>query len=140
MTRRLAYMVLIVGIGLYSLGISALGKMAFDYGYRPEAHSLIMLIRYLQPILVFPLFLVSLLPRKWTTLPLWLVCLSISVLPFMIRDAKEKLFLGYWDTPFGLREVKEIAIVMLIPVVVQMAVWLKPEPTAQKPEQGLLAR
>lgn len=125
MNRRAVAWILLVAIGFYCLCISLLGRVAFAYGYRPEAHNTIMFIRYLQPVLVLPFFLVALVPRRWATLPLWVLCVSISSLPFLIRDAQLRSLLGYWNVPFGVRAVKELAIVMVIPVVVQIAIWLK---------------
>jgi hypothetical protein len=131
-----AYLLVITGIGLYCLGISALGRLAFAYGYRPEAHSLILFIRYLQPMLVFPFFLVSLIPRKWSTFPLWVVCLSVCSFPFAVRDAELRTLLGYWNSPFGLRAAKEIAMIMVIPVIVQMAVWIRARHNARQVQHG----
>ena len=116
---------LFVLVGLYSLSMSLLGRVAFAYGYRPEDHSIIMLVRYLQPMLVLPLFLVSLVPHRWATLPLWALCLSIASLPYLIRDANLRILLGYWNAPLTVHVVKEVAMVMVIPVVVQVAAWLR---------------
>ncbi len=33
--------------------------------------------------------------------------------------------MGYWNAPLGVRVVKEVAMVMVIPAVVQLAVWLR---------------
>jgi hypothetical protein len=120
-----AYLFVIAVLGLYSLAISALGNVAFGYGYRPEAHNVMLFIRYFQPVLVFPFFLISLFRRKWATIPLWVLALSICSLPFLISDAKLRALLGYWNKPFGLHALKEIAMVMVIPVAAQMAVWLR---------------
>ncbi len=128
MNRRAIAWVLLVVVGVYGLVISLLGRVAFAYGYRPEAHSTIMFIRYLQPMLVLPCFFVALVPRRWATLPLWVLCVSIASFPFLIRDANLRAVLGYWNVPFGPRAVKELAMVMVIPVVVQMAVWLRSRP------------
>ena len=65
--------------GIYCLCVSLLGRVAFAYGFRPEAHSAVMFVRYIQPVLVLPLFLLALIPRKWTTVPLWALCISITV-------------------------------------------------------------
>lgn len=105
--------------------MSLLGRVAFAYGYRSEAHSLLMFVRYWQPLLVFPFFLLSLVPRKWATLPLWFVCLSIVGFPYLIRDANLRTLLGYWNAPLGVRAFKEAVMIMVIPFAVQLAVWLK---------------
>ena len=128
MNRRAIAWALLVVVGIYGLVISLLGRVAFSYGYRPEAHSTIMFIRYLQPVLVLPCFLVALVPRRSATLPLWVLTVSIASFPFLIRDANLRAVLGYWNVPFGVRAVKELAMVMVIPVVVQMAVWLRSRP------------
>ena len=128
MNRRAIAWVLLVIVGIYGLVISLLGRVAFAYGYRPEAHNTIMFIRYLQPVLVLPFFLMALVPRRWATLPLWVLCVSIASFPFLIRDANLRALLGYWNFPYGARAVKELAMVMVIPVVVQMAVWLRSRP------------
>ncbi len=125
MNRRLVVWLLFGAVGIYCLFISLLGRVAFAYGYRPETHSLILFVRYLQPILVLPFFLVSLVPRKWATLPLWIVCVSIASFPYLIRDPNLRALMGYWNAPLGVRVVKEVAMVMVIPAVVQLAVWLR---------------
>jgi len=138
MNRRSIAWVLFVIVGIYALVISLLGRVAFAYGYRPEAHNTIMFIRYLQPVLVLPFFLVALVSRRWATLPLWALCVSIASFPFLIRDANLRALLGYWNVPFGARAVKELAMVMIIPVVVQMAVWLRSRHKVQEVgDQGL---
>jgi hypothetical protein len=124
-TRRVVAWALLIAVGVYAIAIFALGRLAFAYGYHPEAHSVLMFISYIQPMLVLPCVLFALLPRTWATAPLWIVCTSISIFPFIITDAKQKVLLGYRDTPPGLREVKEIMLVMLIPLLVQIAVLLK---------------
>ena len=111
---------------IYSLALTVVGMVAFDNGYRPEAHSAFLFYRYLQTMLVCPLFLISLIPRRWTTVPLWFICLSISSLPYLIRNPLMKTRLGYFSRPFGSAAVEEIALIMVLPVVVQLAAWLRP--------------
>jgi hypothetical protein len=137
MNRRAIAWILFVSVGVYCLVISLLGRVAFAYGYRPEAHNTIMFIRYLQPVLVLPFFLLAVVPRKWATFPLWVLCVSIASFPFLIRDAQLKMLLGYWNVPFGVRAVKELAIVMVIPVVVQLAAWLRSGSEKQGPKDQL---
>jgi hypothetical protein len=135
-TRRVITWALLIAVGVYAIAIFALGRLAFAYGYHPEAHSVLMFISYLQPMLVLPCFLFGLLPRKWATAPLWIVCTSISIFPFIITDARQKFLLAYRDTPHGLREVKEIMLVMLIPLLVQIAVLLKTRSGKQEFNRG----
>lgn len=52
--------------------------MAYSYGYRPDDHSLLMWIRYSLAPLIFPCFLFALVPRRWATVPHWLVSISAS--------------------------------------------------------------
>ena len=120
-----AYQLVMVVAGCYAFAISALGSIAFDYGYRPEAHSAILFIGYFQHILVFPFFLIALIPRKWATLPLWAVCLSICCFPYVIHDAQLRTLFGYGNNQFDLRDLKGISMVMVIPAAVQTAVWLR---------------
>ena len=126
MKNRLALAwILFVLIGIYCLGVSSLGRVSFAYGYRPaEAHSTLLFFRYLQPILILPFFLLSLIPRKWATIPLWFLSISICSLPFLITDDHLRALLGYWR-PVVPREIKEIAMVMIIPIVAQFSVWLR---------------
>jgi hypothetical protein len=124
MSWRTVSWILFGAIGLYCLGISLLGQITFAYGYRVEAHSTIMLIRYLQPLLVLPFFLLALVPRKWATLPLWILCLSVASFPFLIRDANLRALLGYGNVSVGVR-VQELGMVIVIPIVVQLAAWLR---------------
>jgi hypothetical protein len=125
MKSRTVAWVLFVLTGIYCLCVSLLGRVEFAYGYKPEAHSAVMLMRYLQPVLVLPLFLLALVPRKWATFPLWALCISIAVFPFLIRDENMRIQLGYWSSPSGIYALKEIAIVMVIPVMVQFAAMLR---------------
>ena len=124
MNWRDAALVLLGIVGLYCFGISMLGGVAFEYGYRAEAHSMLIFIRYIQPILVFPAFLLALIPCKWTTFPLWILCLSIASFPYLIRDTNLRAQLGYWSIPVE-KEIKELLMVMVIPIVVQLATWLR---------------
>jgi hypothetical protein len=41
-----------------------------------------------------------------------------------VLNAQQKAWLGYWATPFGLRNVRDVALVILIPVATQFAVLL----------------
>jgi hypothetical protein len=120
--RGLAWVV-IGSVGLYSLWILLISSMAYSYGYRPEDHSLLMWIRYVQAPLIFPCFLFALIPRRWVTIPLWIVSISTSGLPYLL-NAQQKAWLGYWTTPFDLRKVEEISLIILIPVATQFAVLL----------------
>jgi len=137
MNRRSVAWLLFGLAGIYCLLVSLLGRVAFAYGYKPEAHSLILFMRYLQPVLVLPFFLLSLVPRRWTTLPLWIVCVSIASFPYLIRDQNLRMLMGYWSAPLGLRMIKEVAMVMVIPVVVQIAVWLRTNSGSQNDRQQL---
>jgi hypothetical protein len=116
--------ILLLAMGVYSFILFFLGRLAFAYGYHPQAHSVAMFVRYMQNMLVFPCFLLALLRYRWTTVPLWVVCTSICVFPFFIVDPAQR-FLGYGNTSFDRSELKGIMLVMIIPVLVQIAVLLR---------------
>jgi hypothetical protein len=61
------------------------------------------------PILPFPCFLIALIPRKWATIPLWLFSFWVT---------------ATWDQ---VHFPQKVILVMLIPVIAQIAVWLKAE-------------
>jgi hypothetical protein len=121
--RELAW-VMIVVVVLYGLWLSALGAITYGYAYKPEAHSLMMFSRYTQPMFIFPCALIAFVPRRWATIPLWLLSISIALfiyLPdFQLEDA-----LDTWAAPFAIQEAKEIAQVMIVPVAMKIAVMMK---------------
>ncbi len=121
--RQLAW-VIIVAVVLYALWLSALGAVAYGSEYKPEARSLLMLIRYTQPMFIFPCVLAALVPRWWTSVPLWMLSISISIfiyLPdFQFEDA-----LDSWAAPFAMQQARQMAGVMIVPVVMQIALLLK---------------
>jgi hypothetical protein len=115
---------MIVGIVLYALWLSALGAVTYGSEYKPEARSLLILIRYTQPMFIFPCVLVALVPRWWTSVPLWMLSISVALfiyLPdFQLEDA-----LDSWAAPFAMQQAKQMAEVMIVPVVMQIALLLK---------------
>src|SRR5215469_13499823 len=107
-TRRAMGWTLFVLAGIYCMGIAMLGRLAFAYGYPSGAYSTIPFIRYLLPLLILPLFLVTLAHRRWATIPLWVLCLLMYTFPFLITDANLRKELGYFTQPLG-REIKTAA-------------------------------
>ncbi|HEU4414994.1 MAG TPA: hypothetical protein VFT65_09455 [Candidatus Angelobacter sp.] len=88
---------------------------------------MLVFIRYLQPVLIFPFFLLSLVPRRWATIPLWFLSISICSFPYLITDEHLRAVLGY-TRPAGVRllqDIKDMAGLIIIPVVVQLAAWLR---------------
>jgi hypothetical protein len=121
--RELAW-VMIVFVGLYGLWLSAMGSIAYGYGYRPEAQSLLMFIRHTQPLFIVPCVLLALVPPWWAMVPLWLLSISICIFPYVL-NVQQNGALEYVNAPFSVREVKEIALVMLVPIAMQIALLLK---------------
>ena len=81
--RELAW-VMIVVVVLYGLWLSALGAITYGYAYKPEAHSLMMFSRYTQPMFIFPCALIAFVPRRWATIPLWLLSISIALFIYLL--------------------------------------------------------
>lgn len=122
--RKLVSSVLWWGTGAYCLITSILCMAPFAFGYDPKAHSLLMFIRFVQPMLIFPCFLVALVPKRWASIPIWLVCLSVATFPFFL-NAKEKMLLAYSAAPVNWQDVRQISAIVVIPLLVQFAIWLE---------------
>ena len=75
-------------------------------------------------LFVFPCFLIALLRSTWAVVPLWLVCLTLSILPLLIPDDM-RFALGIRTGPWGMRDLEEIGTTILIPSVVQLAHMLR---------------
>jgi glucan phosphoethanolaminetransferase (alkaline phosphatase superfamily) len=121
--KELAWIVIFF-VGLWSLWIFLMSFMFYSYAYRPEAHSFLMWIRYTLTPMIFPCFLFALVPRRWATIPLWVVSISTIALPYLL-NAQQKAWLGYWTTSFNHRDTKEIAQIIVIPIATQLAVMLQ---------------
>jgi hypothetical protein len=108
--------------GIYTLSLLCLSSLAWSYGYRPEAHSPLLFVRYSLPLLIFPCFLLALVRRRWAPAPLWIVSLCVLILPFAL-DTRSRIFVGY--RPNASASMREFAILLLIPLGTQLGLWLK---------------
>ncbi len=75
-------------------------------------------------LLVIPAYLIALLRRWWTTIPLWLVSTSVMLTQFLMAAQHGTAFAsGAADDSFVY--VGEMTKIMLIPIAVQFAIILR---------------
>jgi predicted membrane-bound mannosyltransferase len=111
---------LLIVSGILCLVASVVSILTFSYGYNTHSGSMLLAFYWGRGLLIFPCFLIALSKSKWSVLPLWLLCLTLAILPLLI-PSNLKFALGARDVPFGVREVKEVISIMLLPSLVQLA-------------------
>lgn len=80
-------------------------------------------LRYTLLLLVIPAYFIALSRRWWATIPLWLVSTSVMLTQFLMAAQQGSAF-GSGAVDDSLIYVGEMAKIMLIPMVVQVAVAL----------------
>jgi len=122
--RETISIVLLAISGTLCLVASVLSTMALSYGYDPHSRNMLLALYWGRGLFIFPCFLIGVLRSKWSVLPLWILCLILATLPFVI-PSNMRFALGIRNVPFGMRELKEAASVMLLPLLAQLARWLR---------------
>jgi hypothetical protein len=107
---------------VYALYISWFSLAVLGFGGMPIQLTSInswIFDRYLLAIMIFPCRLFALVPRWWSTIPLWLSCLWVSFFPlFLSGESANK-----WGQPLGFlgrNRVIEIVCIILLPALLQI--------------------
>jgi hypothetical protein len=123
--RKLSSALLFLASGLYSFFILAVAQLNMSYRTVPDDIRWIGTVSYVAPMLLFPFVVVSLIPRRFATVGLWVISLFTAALPlFLSTDIRLKL--GYAGDSRGLFRVFMDAFPLLaIPLATQLAVELR---------------
>ena len=123
--RRLASALLFLASGLYSLSFLAMASVNMTYRTIPDDIHWIGTITYMAPMLLFPFVIVSLIPRRFATVGLWVVTLII-IANHLFLTADIRLKLAYATESRSLLGLfMETLPLIALPVATQFAVELR---------------
>jgi hypothetical protein len=81
-------------------------------------------LRYSLLVLIIPAYVIALSRRRWTTVPLWLVSVSVMLTQFALA-AQQGTMPGGWPEASALIYAGEMTKIMVVPIAVQLAIVLK---------------
>ena len=123
--RRLSSALLFLASGVYSFFILAVAQLNMSYRGVPDEIGWIGTVSYVAPMLLFPFVVVSLIPRRFATVGLWVISLITLALPLSL-STDIRLKLGYASESRSLFRLSMEALPLLaIPLATQLAVELR---------------